>query len=87
MRSTRHNVTFARRFILKGLDGALPPGSYAITTDEEQIPSMTFTGWLRVKTSIQIPAIEVNAGFEQHITIDPNDLAEALDRDSRPLPM
>lgn len=87
MRSTRHNVTFVRRFILKGLDGALPPGSYAITTDEEQIPGMTFTGWLRVKTSIQIPAIEVNAGFEQHITIDPNDLAEALDRDSRPLPI
>ena len=87
MRSTRHNVTFHRRFMLKGLDGALPPGTYAITTDEEQIPGMTFTGWMRVNTSIQIPALEVNAGFEQHITINPDDLAEALARDSRPLPM
>jgi hypothetical protein len=87
MRSTRHTVKFLRRFILKGLDGALPPGSYEITTDEEQIPGMTFIGWHRVKTTIQIPAIEVNAGFEQHITINPGDLAEALARDSRPLPM
>lgn len=87
MRSTRHNVTFHRRFMLKGLDGAQPPGTYAITTDEDQIPGMTFTGWHRVKTSIQIPALEVNAGFEQHVAINPDNLAEALARDSRPLPM
>ncbi len=45
--TTRTNariVTFARPFLLKGIDRELPAGDYRVVTDEELIEGLSFPG-------------------------------------------
>jgi hypothetical protein len=83
MRTSRKAVTFLRSFILKDVDGDQPPGTYVVVTDEEPIPGLLFTGWRRVMTTLRLPAIGVDTGQEQVVTIDPHDLATALTNDAK----
>ena len=82
MRSTRETVTFKHAFKLPGLDAPQPAGSYVVTTDEEEIPGLSFQAWRRVATQIHLPASEARSAQEQMATIDPIDLAQARARDN-----
>ncbi len=55
MRSTRKTVTFHRPFRIPGVDGEQPAGEYEVTTDEEQVPGISFVAWRRVGTSMRFP--------------------------------
>jgi hypothetical protein len=46
VRTTRKNVTFRRPFSIRGADGAQPPGTYTVETDEEQLPGLSFLAYL-----------------------------------------
>ena len=81
MRSTRKMVTFQMPFSLRGVDGIQPPGTYAVVTDEEEIPGLSFAAWRRVETCLRLPRVDVNTGQEQMISISPRDLAAALAKD------
>lgn len=78
IRTTTRQATFVRPFTLTGVDRALPPGTYAIDTDEEQIDSLSFVAWRRVATAIHI----VQGGTTEIWPVDPADLDEALRRDA-----
>lgn len=82
MRSSRDMVTFHHPFTVPGLDTEQPAGTYMVLTEEEEIPGLTFLAWRRVATQIYLPAIGVEAGQEQVVTVDPLALAEARKRDS-----
>lgn len=82
MRSTRDIITFDHPFILAGLDGPQPSGSYMVITEEEEIPGLSFIAWRRVATQIYLPAIGMASGKEQVVTIDPQDLMKARKRDN-----
>jgi hypothetical protein len=83
MRTTRKTVTFQRSFILDGVDGIQPPGTYLVIIDEEEFPGMLFTAWRRVQTNLRIPSLDVDSGFEQLISVDPSDLEAAMAADHK----
>src|SRR5271154_7602295 len=82
MRTSNKTVTFARPFLLKGIDRTLPPGDYRVVTDEELIEELSFPVYRRVATMIFVPADTHRASSVEMVTIDPRDLQEAQDRDA-----
>lgn len=78
-RTTRHNVTFAHAFTLKGADRPLLPGVYEIVTDEELIEGLSFPVYRRMQTSIMLPVSGQNA--TEMMIVSADDLTAALARD------
>jgi hypothetical protein len=81
-RSTSKIVTFTHPSLLKGVDRVLPAGNYRVVTDEDLIEQLSFPVYRRVATMIFVPADSRRAAAVEMVTIDPRDLAEALDRDA-----
>ncbi len=79
VRTTRTTVTFRHAFSLKGVDDILPAGDYLVLTDEELIDGLSFLAYRRVATLIFPLALRPNS--PGMLTIDPQDLADALERD------
>jgi hypothetical protein len=77
-------VTFARPFLLKGVDRVLPAGEYKVATDEELIEGLSFPAYRRIATFIYVPSESNRASSVEMVTIDPHDLQEAQDRDATP---
>jgi hypothetical protein len=80
LRTSTKTVTFQRPFCVKGVDRLLPPADYRVVTDEELIKGLSFSAYHRVATAIFVPAPSGSA--VEMVTIDPLDLAAALDRDT-----
>jgi hypothetical protein len=78
LRTRTRDVTFHRSFVLKGVDGELPPGTYSVETDEELLEQLSFTAYQRVATSIRVP---IGASSYRVFRVDPSDLDEAEKRD------
>jgi hypothetical protein len=83
-RSLSKSVVFSKSFVLKGIDRTLPAGDYRVVTDEELIEGISFPVYRRVSTVIFVPAATLGASSMEMVTIDPVDLAAALDRDAAP---
>jgi hypothetical protein len=79
IRTTRKTVTFARPFILKGVDRILPAGDYRVLTDEELIEELSFPVYRRVSTMIFVPT--ESASSVEMVPVDPVDLETAQERD------
>jgi hypothetical protein len=56
IRTSSKTVSFARPFLLKGVDRVLAAGQYKVTTDEELIEELSFPVYRRVATMIFVPA-------------------------------
>ena len=82
MRTSHKTVTFQRPFTIAGVDGIQPAGTYAVVTEEEEVPGISFTAWRRVETTLRLPALDFPSGQEQVIAINPQALAKALAADS-----
>jgi hypothetical protein len=80
MRTSNKTVTFARPFLLKGVDRTLAAGTYRVMTDEELIEELSFPVYRRVATMIFVPAAPHGTSIEM-VSIDPRDLQEAQERD------
>jgi hypothetical protein len=78
-RTSSKTVTFARPFVLKGVDRTLAAGDYRVVTDEELIQELSFPVYRRVSTMIFIPA---GVSSVEMVSIDPLDLQAAQDRDT-----
>lgn len=81
-RTTRTNIRFARPFVLAGVDGEQPPGTYEIEMDEELQAGLSFPVYRRQETRICLPWRTMGAAGKQIVTVDPQELAKALARDS-----
>ena len=80
--TTRTNgriVTFAHRFLLKGVDRELPAGDYRVVTDEELIEGLSFPVYRRVSTMIFVPGQSTSS--VEMVAIDPQELEAAQERD------
>jgi hypothetical protein len=77
MRITVKTVRFTQPFHLNGIEEVQPAGDYEVTTDDEQIDSMTRVAWRRVATTILIS----RSGVTRSYPIDPIDLEATLMRD------
>lgn len=77
-RTTTKTVVFHRPFAIGGVDGLLPPGSYAVEMEEELIPGVSFLAYRRVRTTMILPIAFGMTTARQVVTIDPEDLEAAL---------
>ena len=80
-RTSSKTVTFAHPFLLKGVDRILAAGDYRVVTDEELIEELSFPVYRRVATMILLPAESGSASTVEMVTIDPQDLQAAQERD------
>ncbi len=79
-RLTTRTVTFTRPFTLHEIDRELPAGVYTVETEEETLDGVSFLAHRRVATNFVVqPGPETNGA--ETWTIDPEDLAAALDQD------
>ncbi len=84
MRAPDTRVTFTRPFVLKGLEGVQPAGTYGVETREERAGFFSFLYGKRTSTWIRVCRNPGIAGDLQIVNIDPLDLAAALMRDAAP---
>jgi hypothetical protein len=82
IRTSSKTESFARPFLLKGVDQVLAAGQYKVTTDEELIEELSFPVYRRVATMIFVPADSQNSSSVEMVAIDPRDLQDAQDRDA-----
>lgn len=75
-------VTFAHPFSLEGVEGTYPPGTYEVTETRERVEGLSFIGYRRIKTTIELPGINL-AHISRHVVeVDGADIEAALERDS-----
>ena len=82
MRTISRTVTFSRPFMLRGIDGIQPAGTYTVETDEELIQELSFPAYRRIATLVLLPSQPGSAILTQIATIDPLELEIALERDA-----
>lgn len=81
MRTSRQTVTFKRPFSLRGVGRQLPPGTYAVDTDEELLDGLSFSAYRRRATTIFLPT-QPGAGSGELVEINSGELAAALKKDA-----
>jgi hypothetical protein len=75
-RTTTRLVTFRKPFTLSGLHD-IPPGSYVVLIEEEMLDTLSFVGWRQTGCII---VLHRDSG-DEHVSIDPQELREALVHD------
>ena len=76
-RNTTKLVTFRKPFLLSGLDGIQPAGTYTIHAEEEMLDMLSFVGWRQTSTTLLLH----RGGAVEYVAIDARELREALVRD------
>ena len=79
-RTTTKTLVFTQPFVLTGIDGAQPAGSYVVETDEELLQDVSFPAYRRLATWIRLPLPHGRAGSCQ-TPVDPVELDAALAKD------
>lgn len=86
LRTRSETVTFSRPFVLTGLDGVQPAGSYTVEVDEELLPTWSLTAYRRLATWFRLPALAPDArpapAQTEVVAVDPLQLEAALARDA-----
>lgn len=81
-RSQSRAVRFAHAFSLEGVEGTFPSGTYVVEETTEPIEGLTFIGYRRTKTTIELPWSGSSNFSRQLVEIDPAALEVALARDA-----
>jgi hypothetical protein len=80
---SQRSVTFAHPFSLDGVDGTFPPGTYAVSESREQLEGLSFIGYRRTRTTIELPGSNAAYVSRQLVEVEPAELEAALARDAR----
>ena len=81
-RTTSKAITFVRPFVLTGVDGEQPAGTYEVEIDEALIPGLTFPVYRRVEVRISLPWRTMGAAGMQTVAIDLAELEAAAAEDA-----
>jgi hypothetical protein len=81
-RVTRKTVKFRHPFVLAGVDGEHPAGTYVVETTEESIGGLLFVAYRRVSTITILASAQFGPASRQLATIEPLDLEAAQARDA-----
>jgi len=76
-RTSHSHITLRRPFRLAGMDATAPAGSYKVDLEEERLDTLTVESWRQTALIMQI----TTAGITEHITVDPQELRDALSHD------
>jgi hypothetical protein len=80
-RTSWRTITFKSPFLLAGLDEPLPAGEYRVETEEERIEGISYAAYRRSSTVLRLPAASGPAYLTRAMTVDPDELTAALERD------
>lgn len=80
MRTRKSTVTFQRPFKLNKDIGELPPATYDIEIDEEEIQATGRTAYRRVAVYLYVQ----DSASTRTVAVNPTDLESALARDRKP---
>jgi hypothetical protein len=81
-RMTSRTVRFTRPFVLPGVDGENPPGTYEVEVEEEPLPGLSFPVYRRVEARITLPFSAMGAVGHQTVPVTLEALEAALARDT-----
>ena len=81
LRTSQRTVAFRRPFLLEALGEELPAGNYCVETEEELVEGISYAAYRRTATVLLLPAEVGKGGFSRALTMDPQDLETALERD------
>ena len=81
-RTTTRTVTFARPFVISGMDREGQAGTYVVETYEELVEPLSFVAYRRISTSIRVPQPSGRPGIVETYVIDPGALEAALTKDT-----
>lgn len=81
-RTTSRTVRFAHPFVLSGVEGEQPAGTYEVEFDEELLPGLSFPVYRRVEARITLPFRTVAAIGHQTVPVSLDELEAALARDA-----
>jgi hypothetical protein len=76
-------ATFRHPFTVSAVEGVMPPGTYRVVMDEEEILGLSFLAFRRVATSLHVPAVSKASGHSQLIPVDQAEFDAALSRDQQ----
>lgn len=74
-------VTFSHPFSLEGVEGTYPPGTYEVTETREHVDGLSFIGYRRTKTTIELPGTNPSHVSRLVVEVEPADLEAALGLD------
>ena len=80
-RTSERTVTFKAPFVLPDLDEALPAGDYKVETEEELIEGISYAAYRRTSTVLRLQAKSGPSHLTRALTVDPDQLDAALNRD------
>ncbi|MDF2809807.1 MAG: hypothetical protein K0S56_838 [Microvirga sp.] len=83
IRTRETTVTFRHPFKLSMLDCLQPAGTYRLVIDEEEIPDVSFIAYRRTASMLHTPAISAPGTSGQVFRVSSEELATALEADSR----
>lgn len=81
-RITTRTICFTRSFVLKGVEGEQPAGTYDVEIDEELLPGLSFPVYRRVEARITLPFNAMGATGHQTVPVPLEELEAALARDA-----
>jgi hypothetical protein len=82
-RTTSQSVLFAYTFLLPGVEGRQPAGTYLVETTEECLDTMLLPAFRRKSTVIHLPPGPDSPGTTRIVSIEPDELERALGKDRR----
>jgi hypothetical protein len=80
-RTSCRTATFTRPFLARGIVEEQPAGSCSVETDEEPLEPASVVAYRRISTLIRLPGRPGSSVLGQVVDIDPEELAQALERD------
>jgi hypothetical protein len=83
IRTSSRTIVFAHSFVLSGVEGVQPPGTYTVETEEEQLQTFSLPAYRRLSTLIRLPARAGGIQMTQVVNIDPVELSEIVVKDSQ----
>jgi hypothetical protein len=81
-RTTTKTVSFTRAFVLKGVEGDHPAGTYEIEIEEELLPGPSFPVYRRIEARITLPFNTMGASGHQTVPVPLDELEAVLARDA-----
>lgn len=83
-RTTSKTVSFKKQFMLESVGELLPAGTYTVETDEVPLEGISFIAYRRIQTLLHVPGRPADRVRASVLTIDPEELEAALQRDRAP---
>jgi hypothetical protein len=82
-RTSQAKVQFLHPFLLSGLDGPQPAGTYRLITDEEELSGLSFITYRTVLAMLQLPALGLPTLSCRMVQISLDDLDACICADRR----